>query len=51
MESFGLTQHVRDLTHIGGHVLDIVLTRPSDNLIGDCMVDSLIFHHFVAATL
>lgn len=50
-ESFGLTQHVRDPTHIGGHILDLVLTRTSDNLIGDCMVDSLISDHFVVTTV
>lgn len=47
VESYGLTTHVRDSTHIGGHILDLVLTRPSDNLKSDCMVDSLISDHFV----
>ena len=33
LESICLTQHVRSPTHIQGHILDLVITRNSDNII------------------
>ena len=33
LESMCLTQHVRSPTHIQGHILDLVITRNSDNII------------------
>ena len=33
LESVGLVQHVRCPTHIGGHTLDLIITRQSDKLI------------------
>ena len=32
-EAMCLTQHVRSPTHIQGHILDLVITRNSDNII------------------
>ncbi len=37
-EAHGLYQHVRESTHIKGHILDLVLTTSSDNMIAHCKV-------------
>ena len=49
--SFGLCQHVRDPTHVSGHILDLVLSRPTDRLIADCLVSGLISDHFAVRCL
>ena len=35
MESLGLKQHVTQPTHVDGHILDLIITRLSDNIIKD----------------
>lgn len=49
VELINLTQHKRYAVHIRGNILDLVLTRPSANLIVDCIVDSLTPDHFLVA--
>lgn len=43
--SFDLFQHVSEPTHVGGHILDLVLSRPADNVLVDCFVSDLITDH------
>ena len=33
LESLCLTQYVKSLTHVMGHILDLIITRSSDNII------------------
>ena len=42
IDSFDLQQHVSDSTHIGGHTLDLVLSRSSDNFLVDCSTSDFI---------
>lgn len=51
LDSFDLTQNVRGPTHLDGHTLDLVISRPSDNVIADCAVSALIEDHFAVHTL
>ena len=45
---FALKQHVKDFTHIDGHVLDLVISAESDSVIKDKVtVQSLISYHFL----
>ena len=46
-----MCQHVRDPTHVSGHILDLVLSRPTDRLIADCLVSGLISDHFAVRCL
>lgn len=50
-ESFGVVKHVSEPTHIGGHILDLILSRSSDNLISRCVVDSIVSDQFVVPTV
>ena len=43
----GLDQHVTGPTHKSGHTLDLVISRPDDNLISNCTIDSLLSDHHV----
>lgn len=40
--SYGLTQNVHNPTHLDGHTLDLVISRPSDNVVTNCVVSALI---------
>ena len=33
LESFGMRQHVNKATHVGGHTLDVVITRHLDDIV------------------
>ena len=46
LDSHGLTQHVKGLTHVDGHRLDLIISRDSDNLVLDCAISDLISDHF-----
>lgn len=47
LESYGLRQHVSSPTHAKGHVLDLVFTRETDNLLNNVSVtDTQISDHF-----
>lgn len=47
LESFDLIQHVNQPTHARGHVLDLIITRSSEQLIEDIVVkDMQISDHF-----
>ena len=49
--AFGLTQNVRDATHIRGHTLDHILTRDSDNLkLTDVYIGDLVSDHKLVCT-
>ena len=37
---FGFTQHVREPTHRFGHILDLVLSRSSDRIVSNFVIDS-----------
>ena len=43
LESVGLVQHVRCPTHIGGHTLDLIITRQSDKLIETTPIADYLF--------
>ena len=45
IDSFDLQQHVSDSSHIGGHTLDLVLSRSSDNFLVDCSTSDFISDH------
>ncbi|XP_072016909.1 uncharacterized protein [Amphiura filiformis] len=40
IETSGFQQHVTEPTHISGHILDLVISRPDDNLIHSCRVQN-----------
>ncbi|XP_066016040.1 uncharacterized protein [Pocillopora verrucosa] len=40
LESFDLIQHVSEATHKNGHVLDLIITRAHEKLVGRCTVDN-----------
>ena len=40
-----LRQHVLSSTHVGGHILDLVLSREADNCVADCFVKGVISDH------
>jgi hypothetical protein len=51
-ESSGLVQHVNDSTHMSGHMLDLVLSKPHDQLITSTKVSTLISdHHAIHVSL
>jgi exonuclease III len=45
LESSGLVQHVREATHMNGHMLDLVISRPEDKIIASTIVSSLFSDH------
>ena len=45
--TFGLQQHVSDSTHLSGHVLDFVITRPDDNIVHSVKVADIVSDHFL----
>ena len=45
IDSVDLQQHVSDSSHIGGHFLDLVLSRSSDNFLVDCSTFDFISDH------
>ena len=45
--TFGLQQHVSDSTHLSGHVLDFVITRPDDNIVRSVKVADIVSDHFL----
>ena len=54
IDSFDISQHVREPTHILGHSLDLVLSRTRDSVIVNCYVadpvsDHLSVHWFIKA--
>ena len=52
LASFNAEQHVKEPIHKFGHILDYVISRPDDDLLDDCDVDSLLSdHHDVHFTL
>ena len=50
LKSYNLEQHVKEPTHKDGHILDLIISRPSDNLLSSCNVDSLITDHHAIHT-
>ena len=46
LETFNMTQFVKEPTHISGNTLDFVLTRTSDNLVHSIQVGSQFSDHF-----
>ena len=51
IDSHGLTQNVLSPTHLDGHTLDLVISRPSDNVVSGCVVSALIEDHFAVHML
>ena len=48
LESFDLIQHVSEATHKKGHILDLIITRAHEKLVGRCTVDNpFVSDHFV----
>ena len=45
LETFGLVQHIKGPTHIGGNTLDLVITRGGSKILKDCKVDELLSDH------
>ena len=46
LKSANLHQHVNDATHIGGHTIDLVISRMDDNIVDNLSVGSLLSDHF-----
>jgi len=42
-----MVQHVKERTHISGHIIDLVVTRESQNILGNLQVSSMLYDHFV----
>jgi hypothetical protein len=51
LDSFGVCQHVSTLTHVSGHLLDLVLSRLADNFVMHCYTSDLISEQFAVHTL
>jgi hypothetical protein len=51
LDSYGLTQNFHHPTHLDGHTLDLVISRPSDNVVTNCVVSALIKDHFAVHML
>ena len=48
LEEAGLKQHVTELTHTHGHILDLIISRSDDCFVKDCQVfDKLLSDHCV----
>ena len=45
LSSFGLIQHVQGPTHIGGHTLDLVVSRSTDDVVQSCEVGDFLSDH------
>jgi exonuclease III len=45
LNSYNLEQHVHESTHKDGHVIDWVISRPLDDLVKSCEVNSMISDH------
>jgi hypothetical protein len=45
VDSFDLRQHVSNASHVGGHTLDLVMSRSTDNSIIDCFVSDFVSDH------
>ena len=46
LKSANLHHHVNDATHIGGHTIDLVITKRDDNIVNSLSVGSLLLDHF-----
>ena len=46
LKSVNFHQHVNDATHIGGHTIDLVITKTDDNIVNYISVGSLLSDHF-----
>ena len=46
LKSANLHHHVNDVTHIGGHTIDLVITKIDDNIVNNLSVASLLSDHF-----
>ena len=52
LNTTGLVQHVREVTHENGHMLDLVITRADDSIIKSTMVGVLFSdHHTISCVL
>jgi hypothetical protein len=52
IDTAGFTQHVTAPTHTSGHMLDLIMSRESDNVVKSTIVSSLISdHHAIHSTL
>jgi hypothetical protein len=51
LKMHSLRQHVLFPTHVGGHILDLVLSREADNFIADCFVKGVISDHIWLSTM
>ena len=47
----GLTQHVTNPTHQGGHTLDLVITREHSNLLRESVMMQIVDHYAVLCYL
>ena len=45
LDTFGLTQHISEPTHVGGNTLDLVITRQDSTILKKCYVDELLSDH------
>ena len=45
LKMHSLRQHVLFPTHVGGHILDLVLSREADNFVANCFVKGVIGNH------
>ena len=47
LHSANIVQHVKERTHISGHIIDLVVTREGQNILGYLQVSSMLSDHFV----
>jgi len=47
LHSANMVQHVKERTHISGQIIDLVVTREGQNILGNLQASSILFDHFV----
>ena len=46
LHSANMVQHVKERVHISGHIIDLVVTREGQNILGNLQVSSILSDHF-----
>ena len=47
LRSTNMVQHVKERTHISGYIIDMVVTREGQNILGNLQVSSKLSDHFL----
>jgi len=47
LHSANMVQHAKERTHISGHIIDLVVAREGQNILGNLQVSSMLSEHFI----